>query len=84
MNAGPPTASRLVSSCSTDDAPITAEVTRGSRSTHCSAIWASFWPRPSAISLSRRTWAIVFSSKLVPGMVEPVRAARESSGMPSR
>ena len=26
-------------------APMTAEVTRGSRSAHCSAIWASFWPR---------------------------------------
>jgi len=46
-----------------DDAPMTAEVTRGSRSTHCSAIWASFWPRLWAISLSRRTCASTLSAR---------------------
>ena len=45
VSGGPSSASRLVSSCSTDDAPMTAEVTRSSRSAHCSASWASFWPR---------------------------------------
>ena len=63
VSGGPARASRLVSSCSTDEAPMTAEVTRGSRSAHCSASWASFWPRPSAISLSRRTCRRVASSR---------------------
>ena len=60
------------------------EVTRLSRSTHCSAIWASFWPRSCAISLSRRTCPRVFSSRWSEGRVLSVRAARESAGMPSR
>ena len=42
VSGGPSSASRLVSSCSTDEAPMTAEVTRLSRSAHCSASWASF------------------------------------------
>ena len=41
-----------VTSRATDEAPMTAEVTRGSRSAHCSAIWASFCPRRSAIAFS--------------------------------
>ena len=45
----------LSSSCSTLLAPISAEVTRGSRRTHAIAICASVWPRPAAISLSART-----------------------------
>ncbi len=37
VSGGPARASRLVSSCLTDEAPITAEVTRWSRSAHCRA-----------------------------------------------
>ena len=32
------------SSCLTDEAPMSTEVTRGSRATQASAIWASDWP----------------------------------------
>ncbi len=37
VSGGPSSASRFVSSCSTLEAPMTALVTRGSRSTHCRA-----------------------------------------------
>ena len=48
---------RSASSCSTLLAPISAEVTRGSRSTQASAICASVWPRRCAISFSARICA---------------------------
>ena len=38
-------------------APTSAEVTRGSRSTQASAIWARVWPRRWAIPLRARTLA---------------------------
>ncbi len=59
-------------------------VTRSSRNTQASAIWASFCPRTSAISLSARRWVRVFSLSWSLGRL-PSRAMRESSGMfPSR
>ena len=54
-------AARFSSSCATDDAPISAEVIRSSRSTQEIAIWASVCPRAAAMSLSARTWASVRS-----------------------
>ena len=39
------------------EAPISADVTRGSRRAQASAIWARLWPRPAAISFSDRTLA---------------------------
>ena len=77
------TAARLSSSCSTLDAPISADVTRGSRSVQAMAIWASVWPRLEAIRFSARMcfrfWSLsqLFSSDL------PC-AARESAGTPFR
>jgi len=47
-------ASRESSSCSTVRAPISAEVTRGSRKTHAIAIWASVCPRAPAIPFKVR------------------------------
>ena len=43
-------ASSELSSWSTVRAPISAEVTRGSRSTQASASWARLWPRFSAMA----------------------------------
>ena len=51
------TAATLSSSWRTLDAPISAEVTRSSRSTHASAICASVCPRPAAMSFSARILA---------------------------
>ena len=82
VSGGASSASRLVSSCATLEAPMTALVTRSSRSTHCRASWASFCPRASAIWLSPRTRARTSSSR--PVIVESSRAARESAGTPSR
>src|SRR5271165_6012358 len=48
-------AARFSSSCATLLAPMSTEVTRGSRSAQDSASWASDWPRDAAISASART-----------------------------
>src|SRR5215211_4899359 len=48
-------APRVSSSCRTLEAPTSADVTRGSRSVHAIAIWASVCPRRCAISLRPRT-----------------------------
>ncbi len=50
-------AATFVSSCATLLAPISVDVTRGSRSVHASASCASDWPRPCAISFSARILA---------------------------
>ena len=71
------------SSCATLDAPMSAEVTRASRSVQASAIWASVWPRRAAISFSARIFASA-SSVSEFGESELGRLAREPSGMPSR
>ena len=73
----------FVSSCSTLDAPISADVTRSSRSTQASASCASDWPRRSASSFSARILpSVSLSSRSRPS--ESLRLARESSGMPWR
>jgi FAD binding domain/Berberine and berberine like len=54
-------AARFSSSCATDDAPISADVIRSSRSTQEMASCASDCPRAAAISLSARTWRSVGS-----------------------
>ena len=75
---------RLVeASCSTVRAPISAEVTRGSRNTQAIAICARLWPRASAMSLSARTCAMVCSVISDPAK-EPFLAARASFGTPLR
>jgi hypothetical protein len=76
-------AATFASSCSTLDAPISAEVTRASRSVHASASCASDWPRPAAISFSARMRPSASSVSRL-GENEPSRAARESSGIPPR
>ena len=76
-------AARLSSSCATLLAPISTDVTRGSRNAHANAICASVWPRASAISLSARTWVRVCSVSRS-GESDASRDAREPSGMPSR
>ena len=65
VRAGPATARRFSSSCATLLAPISAEVTRWSRSTHDSASCASVWPRPRATSLSARRWPTAASGQQV-------------------
>ena len=52
--------------CSGRLAPISAEVTTGSRSTHASAICASDCPRAAAISFSAAIFASL-SSVMLPG-----------------
>jgi hypothetical protein len=64
-------------------APMSVDVTRGSRSVQASASWASDWPRPRAISFSARARSRL-SSVSIEREKEPPRAARESSGIPSR
>ena len=49
---GPAIAPSESSSWATLDAPMSTEVTRASRRHQASAIWASDWPRPAAMSLS--------------------------------
>ena len=74
---------RFCSSCATLLAPTSVEVTRASRSVQASAIWASDWRRPAAISFSARTRASV-SSVIASGASESLRLARDPSGMPFR
>ena len=62
---------------------MSAEVTRGSRSTQASAICASVWPRLAAISFSARILASA-SSVRRSGESELGQLAREPSGIPSR
>jgi hypothetical protein len=62
---------------------MSAEVTRGSRRTQDSAIWASVWPRDLAISFSARTCASV-TSPIWSDDSEPFRLAREPAGTPPR
>ncbi len=50
-------AATFASSCATLLAPISVDVTRGSRSAHASASCASDWPRRCAISFSARIFA---------------------------
>ena len=51
MNVAALAGATFSSSCLALDAPISAEVIRGSRSTQEIAICASVWPRPEAIPL---------------------------------
>ena len=74
---------RFCSSCATLLAPTSVEVTRASRSVQASAIWASDWPRPTAIPSSARSRETV-SSVIDSGASESFRLAREPSGIPSR
>jgi hypothetical protein len=67
-----PAAARFSSSCATLLAPISTEVTRGSRSAQDSASWASVCPRADAISFSARTWASV--ALTIKALVGPVGA----------
>jgi hypothetical protein len=83
VNSVLPAAARFSSSCATLLAPISAEVTRWSRSTQLMAIWASDWPRARAISLSPEIRAR-FSSLSWSGARLPSRLARESAGTPAR
>ncbi len=70
-----PAAARFSSSWGTLLAPMSAEVTRGSRSTQEIASWASVWPRDRAISFSARTCASVcgaiWSAESEPFMARP-------------
>src|SRR6478752_4162920 len=77
------TASRLLSSCSTDDAPMSTEVTRGSRSAHARAICARDWPRAFAI-LSRARMCFSDVSVSSDGSRDFPCAARDPAGMPLR
>ena len=69
-------AATFCSSCSTLEAPISAEVTRGSRSVHAIAICASDWPRRRAISASARTRARFSSVRKSRVRKRPSRGAR--------
>ena len=69
------------SSCSTLLAPITVEVTRGSRSDHAKAICASVWPRSPAISLSARILARVSSFSQARSS-DPAWLARDPTELP--
>src|SRR5271169_589202 len=62
---------------------MTADVTRVSRRTQDSAIWASVWPRDLAISLSARTCASVRGA-IWSDDSDPFRLAREPAGTPFR
>jgi hypothetical protein len=77
------TAARLSSSCATLEAPMSDDVTRGSRSVHAIAICASDWPRSRAMSFSARTWPR-FSSDRKSRASDLPCVAREPSGIPSR
>ena len=57
VNAGPSRAARFSSSCSGRDAPMSADATTGSRSTHWIASCASDCPRSLAMTSSPRTVA---------------------------
>ena len=74
----------LSSSCSTLEAPTSVEVTRGSRSVQASAICASVWPRPAAISFSARIFASDSSVRRSGDRASSGRSARAPSGIPSR
>src|SRR5437899_4145411 len=76
-------AATLSSTCDTLLVPTSALVTRGSRSTHATAISASVCPRCPAISLSARTLARV-ASPMSFFFRKKSRAARESLGIPFR
>ena len=65
------------------EAPMTSEVTRWSRSAQAKASWARAWPRRDAISFNPRSLAII-SSLSQDLSNSGSRAARESSGTPSR
>jgi hypothetical protein len=73
----------FISSCSTLLAPMSADVTRRSRSAQARASCASVCPRPRAISSSARMRSSA-SSLSSSGLSEPCRAARESCGTPCR
>src|SRR5659263_747254 len=64
-------------------APTSADVTRGSRSVHATAICASVWPRRRAISVSARTLPSV-SSLIMSVVMKTPRLARDPSGTPCR
>ena len=76
-------ASSESSSCDTERAPISAEVTRGSRSTQAMAICASVWPRALAMASSARMRP-TFSSVTRLDEKDPPLAARDPSGTPPR
>src|SRR5690606_27027607 len=80
VNAGPSTQATLSSSWATLLAPISTLVTRGSRSVHDSAIWASVCPRSWAIAFSLPASSVSIWSALRNRLV----AARESAGTPFR
>ena len=86
LNSRLPSASMFASSCFTEDAPTSAEVTVASpwsRRIQAIAIWASVCPRFSAIPLRRRTIARL-SSLSISELSDLPAAARESAGTPSR
>src|SRR5664280_985136 len=62
-------------------APTSADVTRGSRSVHATAICASVWPRRRAISVSARTLPSV-SSLIMSVVMKTPRLARDPAGTP--
>src|SRR5271156_1493197 len=74
-------AATLSSTCDTLLVPTSALVTRGSRSTHATAISARVWPRCFAISLRARI-LVSLSSPISFFFRKKSRAARESLGIP--
>src|SRR6478735_7717426 len=70
VKAGPLSAARFSSSCAVEEAPISAEATTGSRSTHWMASWASVCPRPLATTSSPRRCARPVSDTVCCGSEE--------------
>ena len=84
ISSAPCSASRLSSSCATDDAPMRALVTAGCRSTQVRASWASDWPRASAM-LVQAADALEVGLARASSVNQRPSAAREPAGaLPDR
>ena len=69
-------AATFSSSWATLLAPMTSEVTRGSRRAQASASWETFWPRPAAIFARARTWPRFSSLNMSRDKLESLRCPR--------